>query len=94
MSARLSPEAEADLTATLEFIRERNPAAAMKLAKKVFATLKKLAAGKVDGPEYRLTTGEVVRSWLIHPFRVFYLRRQDELQVLRIYHHARRPIAR
>ena len=94
MKIRLAPEAEADLAATLEFIRERNPPAAIKLAEKVFAALTKLATSKIDGPEYRLTTGEAVRSWLVRPFRVFYVRQQDELHVLRIYHHARRPITR
>jgi len=91
---RLAPQAEADLSAALEFVRERNPAAAMKLAGKIFATLQLLAAGNVDGPKYRLTTGELVRSWLVAPFRIYYQRRRDELCVLRIYHHARRPIAR
>jgi plasmid stabilization system protein ParE len=89
-----TPEAEADLQATLEFIQERNPSAALKLAKQVFSVLERLAAGRVDGPQHRLTTGETVRSWLIPPFRVYYQRQQDVLHVLRVYHHARRPIAK
>jgi plasmid stabilization system protein ParE len=90
----LAPDAEADLQATLEFIRERNPSAALKLARQVFSTLNKLASGGVDGPQHRLTTGETVRSWLIPPFRVYYQRQQDVVHVLRVYHHARRPIAK
>ena len=94
MKVLLAPEAEADLQATLEFIRERNSTAALKLARQVFAILKRLAVGRTDGPEHRLTTGEIVRSWLIPPFRVYYQRQQDVLHVLRIYHHARRPITK
>lgn len=94
MKVLLSPEAEADLQATLDFIRERNPTASIMLAVRVFDTLEKLAAGDMEGPQQRLTTGEFVRSWPVPPFRIYYQRGQDELRVFRIYHHARRPIAR
>lgn len=94
MRVWIAPEAEADLQATLEFIRERNPTAAVKLATRVFDTLEKLSAGSFEGPQQRLTTGESVRSWLTPPFRIYYQRHQDTLYVLRIYHHARRPIAK
>jgi plasmid stabilization system protein ParE len=90
----LAPEAEADLQATLEFIGERNRSAAVKLGTRVFSTLEKLAESRVDGPEHRLTTGERVRSWLIPPFRIYYQRHQDVLHILRVYHHARRPVTR
>jgi plasmid stabilization system protein ParE len=90
----LSPEAETDLQATLEFIRERNPTAAINLASRVFDMLEKLAAGGFEGPQQQLTTGESVRSWVIPPFRIYYQRRQDALLVFRIYHHSRRPITR
>jgi plasmid stabilization system protein ParE len=89
-----APEAAADLRATLEFIQQRNPSAAIKLARQVFSTIQKLATGLVDGPQHRLTSGETVRSWLIPPFRVYYQREPDVLRVLRVYHHARRPIAK
>jgi plasmid stabilization system protein ParE len=46
----LSPEAEADLQATLDFIREHNPVAAVALASRVFGALEKLAAGGFEGP--------------------------------------------
>jgi plasmid stabilization system protein ParE len=90
----LSPEAETDLQATLEFIRERNPTAAIALALRVFDAIEKLAAGGFEGPQQQLKTGESVRSWVITPFRIYYQRREDTLLVFRIYHHARRPITR
>lgn len=94
MTVWISPEAEADLQASLRFIRERNPTAAVELALRVFDALEKLSAGGFEGPQQRLRTGELVRSWLVPPFRIYYQRRQDALHVLRIYHHSRRPIAR
>lgn len=84
MKVLLSPEAAADLQATLEFIRSRNAGAALSLAQRVFATLTDLAVTRVDGPEHQLTTGECVRSWLVTPFRIYYQRRDDALHVLRI----------
>lgn len=61
---------------------------------RVFDTLEKLAAGDMEGPQQQLTTGELVRSWPVPPFRIYYQRGEGELRVFRIYHHARRPIAR
>jgi plasmid stabilization system protein ParE len=90
----LSPEAEVDLQATLDFIRERNPSASVALAIRVFDTLEKLAAGDIEGPQQQLTTGEFVRSWPVPPFRIYYQRGTGVLHVFRIYHHARRPIAK
>ncbi|HEX2574684.1 MAG TPA: type II toxin-antitoxin system RelE/ParE family toxin [Polyangia bacterium] len=94
MTVRIAPKASADLHASLDYIRRRNPAAAHKLAERVFAIIEKLAAGDFEGHQQRLLTGEVVRSWPVPPFRIYYQRRSDVFLVLRIYHQARRPIAR
>lgn len=94
MKIRFAPQAEADLRDTLQYIGERNPRAAKKLGERVLAVIEMLAARELDGQEQRLTTGEVVHSWPVPPFRIYYRREGDELQVLRIYHHARRPITR
>jgi len=91
---RFAPQAEADLRGTLEYIGERNPRAAKKLAERVLAVIEMLAAREFEGQTQRLTTGELVHSWPVPPFRIYYQRQGDELQVLRVYHHARRPIAR
>jgi hypothetical protein len=60
----------------------------------VFAIIDRLTAGDFDGPEQTLRTGDVVRSWPVPPLRLYYRRRDDALWILRIYHQARRPIAR
>jgi plasmid stabilization system protein ParE len=68
MKVQLAPEAEADLLESLDVVRERNPAAAERLARKVFSTLKRLARGDFEGPEQRLTTGEIVRGGAFRHF--------------------------
>ena len=92
MTVLISEQAEEELEESLSHLYERNPAAALKLARKVFAALSLLAGGNVEGPSVQLTTGEMVRGWRVSPFRIYYVRAGDELRVLRIYHHARRPL--
>ncbi len=78
----------------MEFIAKDNPMAAAHLAERVFALVDRLAAGDFEGPEQRLYSGQIVRSWPVPPLRVYYQRLANELRVLRIYHHARRPMTR
>ena len=92
MSVRFAPEAVADLAATLEYISERNPAAARRLADRVLDVIHHIASGDFDGPEQVLSSGEIVRSWPVHPLRFYYQRSGADLEVLRVYHHARQPI--
>lgn len=94
MSVLFAPEAEQDLRELLEYLAERNPDAAAKLGQRILSIVDQLAASDFDGPEQQLTSGERVRSWAVPPVRVYYQRQDDALWVLRIYHQARRPIAR
>jgi plasmid stabilization system protein ParE len=89
-----SPEAEQDLSAAVEFLTARRPSAAADLLANVSSLVRHLAAGEFDGPQTHLPSGEVVRSWPLSPFRLYYQREDDTLRVLRVYHQARRPIAR
>ena len=66
-----------------------------RLGDRILGLIHDLARGGFDGPEQRLRTGEIVRSWPLPPLRLYYQRSPDgELTVLRIYHQAQRPIAR
>jgi plasmid stabilization system protein ParE len=71
-----------------------NRGAAGRLADRVFSLLEQLDRGDFEGAEVRLTSGEVLRSWAIPPYRVYYLREPDGILVVRVYHQARRPIAK
>lgn len=97
MKIVFAPEAEKDLLAALDFLAARRPAAAAQLLGNVGTLVRGLAAGYFEGPEARLRSGETVRSWPVSPYRLYYQhyqRSHDELRVVRIYHQARRPIAR
>ncbi len=94
MKIRYSPEAAKDLLDVVEYLVVRNPTAAAALHAQVRATIRRIATGDLDGPETVLRTGTRVRSWPVHPFRIYYRRVGGVLQVVRIYHHARKPIER
>jgi len=51
MSILFSPEAEADFQALVAYLKERNPAAARRLAERIFAVIDLLAAGDIEGAE-------------------------------------------
>lgn len=94
MILRFAPQAEADLRTAVAYVRERNPQAAEKLATRILGVTEMLAAGEITGPEQRLTTGEIVNSWPVPPFRIYYRVRGEVLEILRVYHSARAPLTR
>lgn len=94
MTVHFAPQAEADFAAIVEYLAERNPAAAVALGKRIFSTIDKLAREEFDGPEQSLVSGEVVRSWSVPPVRVYYQRQPAAFWVLRIYHQAQKPIVK
>lgn len=94
MKVRFLDLATRDLRATVEYIAQRNPVAAQALSDRVLRVVEQLAAGDFEGPEQRLRSGRLVRSWPVPPLRVYYQRRAHELVVLRVYHHARRPLTK
>ena len=89
-----SPEAGDDLETAVQYLAERNAAAAARMAIDILGLIERLAVEPIDGPEHVLTSGERVRGWPYPPFRVYYERRDEGLVVLRIYHQRRLPIAR
>jgi plasmid stabilization system protein ParE len=93
-SVSFSPEAEIDFASAIEYLAERNRAAATELGRRIFAVLDHLTRGEMEGPQQALRSGEVVRSWPVPPIRIYYQRRPDGLWVVRLYHQARRPITR
>lgn len=68
--------------------------AAANLDAEIEQCIERLAAQEFEGPVSRLRSGAVVRSWAVPPFRIYYQRHTDELLIVRVYHQARRPIAR
>ena len=94
MRIRFAKQAAKDLEATAAFWKERWPGVPSTLVDDVIALAERLARGEFEGPEQRLKSGLMVRSWPLPPYRLFYRRREGVLEVMRIYHQARRPITR
>jgi plasmid stabilization system protein ParE len=94
LKVTFAPEAEQDLLRAVEFVRAKNPSAAAQLHGNVTALVHRLAQGDFEGPQHRLRSGAIVRSWPVPPYRIYYQRGRDELHIVRIYHQARRPIVR
>jgi plasmid stabilization system protein ParE len=91
---RFARLAAKDLDAAVSFWRDRRPGAYLTLVEDVIQLAERLARDEFDGPEQRLNSGLVVRSWPLPPYRIYYRRRDGVLEVMRIYHQARRPITR
>lgn len=94
MSVRLSRRAQQDLREYLIWVAERNIEAARRFVDELDDLLDDLDQHSFEGPEVRLTTGQVVRTWPLAPMRVYYQRRGSVLYVVRVHHQARRPITR
>lgn len=93
MSFVLAPEAVRDLETAVEYLAERDPAAAASLVRRAFVLFRRIDAREFDGPHHTLTDGSSVQSWPLAPFRVYYQRRGHELVILRVYHKRRRPVS-
>jgi plasmid stabilization system protein ParE len=87
-------EAIADIVEAITYLNDRNPTAAANLDAELSRCIDRLAANEFEGPESRLRSGTVVRSWPVPPFRVYYQRHPGALLVVRVYHQSRRPIRR
>ncbi|MDZ4695936.1 MAG: type II toxin-antitoxin system RelE/ParE family toxin [Deltaproteobacteria bacterium] len=94
MRVVFAAEAEIDLDAAVEYLALRNPVAAFQLLDDIRSLVARLSAGDFEGPMMKLTSGEMIRSWPLPPLRIYYRRSSDVLEIVRIYHQARRPIAR
>jgi len=94
MTLAFTPEALEDFNGLIDFPHARSPKAAALLSDEIFAALDAIDRGDIEGPEARLISGDVVRSWPVRPVRLYYERAQDRVVVLRIYHQSRSPIAR
>lgn len=92
MKIVLAPLATRDLQEAYDFIARDNPEAADGVLAAISERLGFLASGIVRGREVSLQTGDRVHTWSHPPYRIYYRIVGDELQVVRVYHQARRPI--
>ena len=95
MTYRLSRDATRDFDELVTFIGADNPAAAEAIRAKIVDALERLAADELPARRESLPgLKRAAWSWPVPPYRIFFGRRAFGIFVYRIYHGARRPIAR
>jgi plasmid stabilization system protein ParE len=94
MTAELSRAARVDLRAyAYQIVATSGAGAAARELARVRTQLEAFAASPADGVVCEIGEWpETLRRHYIHPFRVYYVRRTDGIFVVRLWHHARRPI--
>ena len=93
MTIRYAPAAAADLRSAVAYLLRHNPEAARKFQAALLKLLDQLDDRTIEGPEVRMRSGKVVRTWPIRPWRVYYVRDPDGiLSIIRIYHERREPL--
>jgi plasmid stabilization system protein ParE len=94
MTIVVSPKARDDLREAFDYIQSDNPEAADRMLARIVEVIGMLASGIVQGREVVLRNGKRIHTWPVPPFRIYYRKSEQELQVIRVYHQARRPIER
>lgn len=94
MAVVWSAEGADDFLAALTYLRTRNVAASERLMHEVNAAVRRLDELPIDGPESQLSSGALVRSWPVPPFRLYYKRRDHDVLIVRLYDQRREPIER
>lgn len=88
----VSPQARDDLKEAFDYIHKDNPPAANQVLAHLVEMFGFLASGAVTGREVLLQDGRRVNTWPVPPYRIYYRKNVDRLEVIRVYHQARRPI--
>ena len=94
MTIVVAPKAREDLRETYEYIARDNREAADRVLARIVEVIGMLASGAVEGREVTLRDGRRVQTWPVPPYRIYYRKRGEVFQVVRVYHQARQPIER
>jgi plasmid stabilization system protein ParE len=93
MTVRLLPEAIDDIEAAYTWLFERSPSAAERMRNEVTRALELLEALDL-GRVARLSDGREARRWPMGTMIIYYRRRGEVLEVLRVFDARREPIER
>lgn len=95
MKIIVSPKAREDLREAHEYIAKDNPDAADRVLAHLVEIFGMLASELLTGREVHLRGGRKVFTWPAPPYRIYFRKSSsDVLEVVRVYHQARRPIER
>lgn len=78
----------------IAWLAERSPTAARSLADELDRIIRSLAAGEFEGREVSIASGATARRWPVGTMVIYYRRRGDVLEVLRVFDARREPIER
>jgi len=88
MKITYTPEAINDLIRLREFIEDKNPQAAQRIAKALIKGIKQLKKFPLTGVEVEEAPDpEMVRDLIIRSYIARYLVHKDEVHILRVWHH-------
>ena len=94
MKVIISPAAEADLADARDYLAQTSPKAAHELLSRFGEVTQTIASGLIGGREVVLKDGRPAQRWPMPPYTIYYRKEGNGVEVLRVYHHARRPIER
>jgi len=88
MTISYSPESIEDLKRVRQFIEEKNPAAAQRIAASILKGINQLNTFSYLGVEVQQAPNpQVVRDLILGYYIVRYLIRSNEIYILRVWHH-------
>jgi len=90
----VAPAAAQDLREAYEHIAKDNPSAADQVLARLVEIIGLLASKVFEGRTVTLRDGRPIQTWPVPPYRLYYRVSSDVLEVVRVYHQARRPIER
>jgi plasmid stabilization system protein ParE len=87
MNFKFTPEAVDDLVRLREFIEEKNPIAAQRVAKEILNGIEKLRSFPEIGLKVlRAPLPELIRDLFIGKYTIRYFINEDEIIILRMWH--------
>jgi addiction module RelE/StbE family toxin len=86
---RFSPQSVEDLKAIYDYIKRDSPLNASKVVHTIKDECKKLLKYPEIGREIIKTPSHSIRQILIYRYRIFYRLRENDIEVLSIYHSSR-----
>ncbi len=90
----LGPRARRDLDEAYGWIARDNPRAPARTIERLFDVMDRLESRELIGLRVRITDDQLVRRWSVPLYRIYYRERGDQIEVVRVYRQARRPIER
>jgi plasmid stabilization system protein ParE len=91
VKVRFTPQARAEFLAALDYIREDDPAAALRFRRKVEGSLRRLTRYPKSGRSLPEFPDLPFREVVVPPYRFFYREEDKTVWVVAVWHGAQQP---